>query len=88
MNFSKHAPIVLFVFNRIDHTRKTIEALKKNFFANESELFIFSDGERNSSDIEQVNSVREYIQTIRGFKNITIIERKKNFGLAKWLKIL
>ena len=77
------APIVLFVYNRLDHTKKTIEALQKNSLANKSELFIYSDGPKNDDIKEKVKEVRKYIKTIKGFKNITIIEREVNFGLAK-----
>jgi len=77
------SPIVLFVYNRPDHTRQTIESLQKNELAGESELFIYSDAPKNENAIEQVNQVREYIKTINGFKRITIIEREKNWGLAK-----
>ena len=76
------SPIVLFVYNRPEHTRKTVEALQKNFLAKESELFIFSDGSKNESDAVKVEEVRNYIKKISGFKNVTIIERDKNFGLA------
>jgi hypothetical protein len=76
------APIVLFVYNRPWHTRQTFESLKKNKLAQESELFIYSDGPRNKQDAEKVNNVREYLSNINGFKKISIIERKKNFGLA------
>ena len=41
------SPIILFVYNRPDHTKKTIEALKKNDLANKSELFIYSDAAKN-----------------------------------------
>lgn len=34
------APIVLFVYNRPDHTKQTVEALQKNVLAVDSELFI------------------------------------------------
>ena len=34
------APIVLFVYNRLEHTKQTAEALQKNEFAKESELFM------------------------------------------------
>ena len=76
------APIVLFVYNRLDHTKQTLEALQKNELAQESELFIYSDAAKNNDNILQVKIVREYIKTIDGFKNITIIEREKNWGLA------
>lgn len=78
----KLAPIVLFVYNRPWHTQQTVEALQKNDLADESDLFIFSDAAKNDTSIEKVQEVRDYIRTIKGFKNITIIERDTNFGLA------
>ena len=80
---SDYAPIVLFVYNRLNHTKRTLEALKKNNLADKSHLYIFSDGSKNTSDIEKVNSVREYIQNIDGFKKVEVIEKDKNMGLAK-----
>jgi GT2 family glycosyltransferase len=76
------SPIVLFVYNRLSHTRKTIEALKKNELAQESELFIYSDAAKNKIAESNVNEVREYIKAIDGFEKVTIIERDKNWGLA------
>ena len=76
------APIVLFTYNRPDHTRKTVEALQKNTLAQQSQLFIYSDAPKNQAAKEQVTEVREYLKTIKGFKQITIIERDKNWGLA------
>lgn len=78
----KLAPITIFVYNRPAHIRQTIEALMKNKLAKKSELFIFSDGPKNNEDQKKVNEVRKYIKNIRGFKKITIIERKMNLGLA------
>lgn len=76
------APIVLFVYNRPDHTKQTVEALQKNVLAVDSELFIYSDAAKNENAEQKVNEVREYIKSIDGFKKITIIEREKNWGLA------
>ncbi|GHT90456.1 hypothetical protein FACS1894122_00740 [Alphaproteobacteria bacterium] len=78
----KLAPIVLFTYNRLHHTRQTVEALKANELASESELFIFSDGAKNAQAEEKVNEVREYIRTITGFKRVEIIESDSNKGLA------
>jgi hypothetical protein len=77
------APIVLFVYNRPDHTRQTLEALGANLLAAESELFIFSDAPKNKEASELVQAVRSLIKTVKGFKSVTIIERDTNFGLAK-----
>lgn len=76
------APIVLFVYNRPWHTKQTVEALQKNELAIESELFIYSDEAKNEDAQKSVDEVREYIVKINGFKKVTIIKRKKNWGLA------
>lgn len=76
------APIALFVYNRPWHTRQTAEALQKNEFSAESDLFIFSDAARKPEAVAAVCEVREYIKTIGGFKSVNIVERGKNLGLA------
>jgi hypothetical protein len=77
------APIALFVYNRLRHTCRTVESLKNNELAAESELFVFSDGARSEGDGENVSAVREYLHTITGFRKVTIIERERNLGLAR-----
>ena len=79
----KHAPILLFTYNRLSHTRRCVEALLNNSLASESELFIYSDAAKDESQQKAVEEVRQYIHTIRGFKNITITERDENWGLAR-----
>ena len=79
----KLAPIVLFVYNRLDHTKKTIDKLKNNSLAVDSEIFIYSDASKGTEDLVEVSRVRNYIKSINGFKKIIIIEREINFGLAK-----
>jgi hypothetical protein len=76
------APIVLFTYDRLWHTKQTVEALQNNLYAEESNLFIFSDGPKTDKDEPKVKEVREYLKAIKGFKNIEIIERDKNWGLA------
>ena len=79
---SELSPIVLFVYNRCDHTKRTIEALKSNELADESELIIYADGAKDADVFPKVQEVRDYIKTISGFKKIIIIERDNNYGLA------
>lgn len=76
------APIALFVFNRPDHTRKTIEALSRNELALQSKLIVFSDGPRDNRDALLVEQVRDYISTITAFESVSIIPSKSNKGLA------
>jgi len=76
------APIVLFVYNRPDHTKRTVESLSKNILADQSTLIVYSDGAKSKDDSVKVINVRKYIHNITGFKKLEIIERDKNFGLA------
>jgi SAM-dependent methyltransferase len=78
----KLAPVLLFVYNRLYHTRQTVEALQKNFLASDSELFVYSDGGNSTQDKTKVQEVRDYVRNIKGFKEIKIIERENNWGLA------
>ncbi|TDX58923.1 glycosyltransferase [Orenia marismortui] len=75
------APIGISTYSRINHLTQTIEALRKNTLANQSELYIFSDAPKEG-DEEIVAEIREYIKTIDGFKKVYIIEREKNGRVA------
>ena len=76
------APIALFVYNRPEHTRRTISYLQKNLLADESRLFIFSDAPKTDDDKAKVEQVRNFIKDVSSFKSVKIIERKENLGLA------
>lgn len=78
-----YAPILLFVYNRPEHTRRVIESLKANAEAADSKLFIYADQARSETDIQQVSEVRRLIRSTDGFKQVTVIEREKNWGLAR-----
>lgn len=77
------SPIIMFVYDRPRHTRQTIDALRNNDLAAQSDLIVISDGSRIKADMERVAEVRRHLNTISGFKSLTIIEREKNYGLAK-----
>lgn len=76
------APIALFVYNRPQHTERTVKFLQQNKLAADSRLYIFSDGPKTPNDEDKVNEVRSFIKTIEGFKSVKIIESKTNKGLA------
>lgn len=71
------APIGLSAYSRLFHLKRTIAALKNNFLADQSNLYVFSDAAKEG-DAEKVYAVREFLHTVDGFKKIEIIERKKN----------
>lgn len=78
-----NAPILLFVYNRLEHTQACVTSLCQNTLAKESDLYIYSDGAKDPLNSEKVDEVRTFIHTVEGFKSITIIEREKNWGLAR-----
>lgn len=76
------APIILFVYNRPDHTLQTLQALEKNALASSSELFIYSDAPKNQQSKVAVDQVREVIKSDWKFKKVHLILRDTNCGLA------
>lgn len=79
------APVILFVYCRLEHTKKTLEALEKNELVEETDLFIYSDNAKNEDIQERVDAVRNYIDEYEkrsSFKNVIIIKADKNKGLA------
>ena len=79
------APIVVFSYNRPHHLQKTLDALSKNEFAQDSTLFVFCDGAKNEDSHEllyKVNQNRIIAHSAMGFKKVYVIEREKNYGLA------
>lgn len=80
----KIAPIIIFSYDRPDHLSQTLDALAKNEFAKESELFLFCDGAKETATPEQKERIkrnREVAHAATGFKSVTVIEREKNIGL-------
>src|SRR5580692_4915206 len=76
------APIALFVYNRADLARQTLDALARNAGAQQSDLIIFSDGPKGEQDATQVAAVRSQIATVKGFHSVKLIEAPSNRGLA------
>jgi len=77
------APIALFVYNRPDHTRRTISYLQQNLLADESRLYIFCDAAKTDADKPKVEQVRQLVKDVSGFKSVKVILRNHNLGLAE-----
>ena len=77
------APIALFVYNRPHHTKRSIEALRNNELAAESDLIVFSDGPKTGAFDSRVNEVRELIASVTGFRSVNMVMRERNYGLAQ-----
>lgn len=75
--------VALFVFNRPEHTRRTVESLRRNQGASATDIFVFSDSFKFDSQAESVQQVRTYLRSVDGFRSVTLIERDHNWGLAR-----
>ena len=82
------APIVLFVYNRPGHTEQTLVALAANTLADQSSLFIYSDGPKEDATLEtiaQICEVREVIRKKKWCKHVHIVESQRSIlGLCKF----
>lgn len=79
------APIALFVYKRLEKTKQCLSALEQNKLADDTELYIFSDGAKNKDDLDAVQGVRDYIESYKnnsGFQSVNIVYAEKNKGLA------
>lgn len=80
-----HAPVIIFVYSRPEHTKKTIESLAKNYLSYDTEVFIYSDAAKNEKSVQPVQMVRDYVDSLskrRWFKSVKVIKAEYNKGLA------
>ena len=79
------APLLLFVYNRPDHTRATLKALSENIGVKDTVIHVFADGPvsgASESLLLEINKVREIV---KGNEHSLIIEMhfsNENKGLA------
>ncbi len=76
------APVILFVYNRPEHTSATLRALQRNHGADQSELFVFCDGAKGPDDTRAVQTTRERVRAADGFRAVHLFEQDENHGLA------
>jgi putative methyltransferase (TIGR04325 family) len=78
-----YTPIALFAYARPDHLRQTVETLLRNPESAGSDLIVFCDAARTQDKLLAVQAVRDYAESISGFRSVTVHHRSENFGLAK-----
>ncbi len=79
------APVALFVYKRPEHTLRTLEVLRANTLAHNTDLIVFSDGPRDDGALPGVEAVRTLLKGISGFRSISIRIRDSNWGLSRSL---
>lgn len=74
-------PIAIPTLNRYEHLRRCIESLSKNTHASETELYIALDYPPNEKYVIGYEYIKKYIPTIKGFKEVFVYERDRNYGV-------
>lgn len=77
------SPIAVFTYNRPELTKKCISSLQRNKLADQSVLYVFSDGAKNDLDKIKVEETRTFLKQVSGFKEVHILKNEINKGLAQ-----
>lgn len=76
-------PVLIFAYRRSSHLLRCWQSLARNPEALKTELHLFLDGPKSSSDHKQVEETRAEAKRINGFKKIHYHIREKNLGLSQ-----
>lgn len=82
---SRYAPVSITVYDRVDHLKQTIDALKANPEAAETVLYIFSDAARPRHE-DKIEAVRAYVRSIEGFAEVRAHFQETNSYLRNILE--
>lgn len=88
MSGNSLAPIVYFAFNRPEHTRRSLAAIKANALAARSLLYIYVDGPRadeSAEGIGAIEQVRRIVASDQWCGRVELRIREANVGLGKGL---
>jgi len=77
------APVVVFIYNRPEHTRKTLEALAKNDLFDASDVIVYADAAKSENDKPRVEETRNVVKQFAASRRLRIVEREQNLGLAE-----
>ena len=76
------APIILLAYNRPEHVERAVASLLRNAEAAQSDLYIYCDGAKPGTDPAPVERVREIARSVEGFREVHLVMRERNYGLA------
>lgn len=90
MEILSFSPVALFVYNRLENTKKTIECLLANTLAKSTDVYVFSDGGKDCESWKKVEELRNFLHDEKEridkeqlFRSFTIIERPENYYLER-----
>jgi hypothetical protein len=82
MTVASPAPVALFAYRRPEHLQAALSALAANTLAGDTSLTIFCDGPRTATEVADVEAVRSLARRASGFREVHVVVREENLGLA------
>ena len=82
-----YAPILITVYDRIDHLQQCIDSLLACPEAKSTTIYIASDAAANERHTLKIESVRSFLKKITGFKEVITILRPINVGAVENSKL-
>lgn len=79
------APVVIFLYNRPEHTKQMLECLDSNYGIENTEVFIFCDGPKGKSIDKKIESVRQIateFEKTSSARRVKLFFSNHNNGLA------
>lgn len=81
-NYMELAPVIIPTLCRFEHFKRCVESLSRCTDADKTELYIGLDYPSKESHWKGYNQIKDYINTITGFKEVVVIRHEKNVGSA------
>lgn len=77
------APVIILVYNRLKHFQDCVFSLQSCPEAQETDLIIHSDCAFRDEDILAVESIRNFIEKLKGFNKVILLKPNENIGPYK-----
>jgi hypothetical protein len=77
------APVAVYTYSRYEHLFRTLEALRGNHLAPHTVLYVVSDGPKVPEHEPAVHRIRDYVDSLTGFREVVKVYRESNYGLRR-----
>jgi len=74
------APVLIPTMSRFNKLRRCINSIRKSGLAKKTDLFLAIDFPAKQEHIRGFQKINNYANSVTGFKSVTILKRKENFG--------
>lgn len=78
--YMNYAPVLISVYDRVEHFNRCLNSLKQCKGANKTHLFIAIDYPKKEEILEKYHQIIEIAKSTKGFKEITLFIRDTNLG--------